>query len=737
MPLPPGAISAVAGPQAAAADDGHGAVVVDVDEAVHGVYAAVQYVKEGAKEGPAAVWTQFQDEARHWHDAPLGTVRDTAMPHGMADFALGLGVGGVLLPLGLIAAKAGFDEMREARQRDKELAARQRQVREVRNELQRERLFRTAEAAAGAIEARDPTLGWLQHQEQSLEDLGFARQQNRRGGQIALGSLWSGGAIAASVAVKAGTQVPLVSIAQGASGAGSLAAAGGAAGAAATAAGVAGTFVLGPLAALGAGYLGWNFHRKTSEKQRNLRQSLAQVRPYLEAVKAQFGDEGMPAAQQRYQHFFEVKSRQREEFYRNFNRLNKVFLAGSAVYASGALGKAALGAAALGSAAVAAHPIGLAAVVALGTVGGVAMGAGSVQFLTGHPKQHRYDGYFTADHARLDRQFLAAVDVLLPPEQQHQGLELRAGLYHALERSESQRQDFLQCVASQLDKHQGRRAWSTDERPAGPRAGVAVPAPSLMRRVGAGVRGAASFGKGLVQHHNLTGAKAAARHTYGEHTDRLTLHRLAEWAQDRASFPEQVAFMHSQLGLLHDSLQAKVELRRGIALPELDGLLEGADLDAIDLNPADLRQGQAALASFIQGQRDGTARDRQLLDEVVALMGRLNGIRRDKAEPPAQDMAALREHFMQLQAGNPGDAQQIHRDCETPQGQVASARRFAKFLKRDAPKQFKNLRGMLLETEMQAARTRELAAGLYTQQRQWQVAPQPVRHPETAIPASR
>jgi hypothetical protein len=75
MPLPPGAaISAVAGPQAAAADDGHGAVVVDVDEAVHGVYAAVQYVKEGAKEGPAAVWSQFQDEARHWHDAPLGVL---------------------------------------------------------------------------------------------------------------------------------------------------------------------------------------------------------------------------------------------------------------------------------------------------------------------------------------------------------------------------------------------------------------------------------------------------------------------------------------------------------------------------------------------------------------------------------------------------------------------------------------------------------------------------------------
>lgn len=74
---------------------------------------------------------------------------------------------------------------------------------------------------------------------------------------MALGSLWSGGAIAASVAVKAGTQIPLVGIAQSDSGAGSLAAAGGAAGAAATAAGVAGTFVLGPLAALGAGYLGW------------------------------------------------------------------------------------------------------------------------------------------------------------------------------------------------------------------------------------------------------------------------------------------------------------------------------------------------------------------------------------------------------------------------------------------------------------------------------------------------
>jgi hypothetical protein len=690
-------------------DHGHGAIVVDVDEAVHGTYAAIAQLNVAAKKGPDAVLDQFRADARHWHDDPLGALGDGVVPHGAADFGLGLGVGGVLLPLGLVAAKAGIEEIVEARRNGKELAAAQREAEAVAAGLE---ALRSASAQAHQGPAALPeTAGWLAHHQQQAADLRVARQQNRRAGEVGLGSLLSGGAIAASVAAKAGTQVPLVAVAGGVGQAGPLVSAGAAAGTAATVAGAAGTFVLAPLAAAGAMYLGHRFVRKTGEKRRHLQQSLQLTRPFLDAVRAEHGADGLAPPMESYQHFFDVKSRQREDFYKSFNRLNKLFLAGSAIYASGALGKAALAAAALGGAAALAHPAGLAAVVALGTVGGLAMGAGSLQFLTGHPKQHRYDGYFRSDHARLDRTFLAAVDVLLPPTQGPlQGLELRAGLYHALEQGEQQRQDFLQDIASSLGKHQGRHAWSTDRPDAGTPPGTHTPGTSIARRVGAGLRGVASYGKGLVQHHSFAQAQAAAAGTYGKHTDRLTLHRLAGWAQDCDNFPAQMRFMRAQLQLLRDSLQVKVDVRAGIALPDAPALPGGPQA-------AEPPHEQAALAAFIQGQRDGLARDGERLVQVKDMLGVLEMAGRS-SRPDGPGMSMLRERFMRLQGGEPADAAQgveLRQQFAAPEAQAASARRFAKFLKRDAPRQFKDLRGMLLETEMQAARTRALAAELGAQ----------------------
>ncbi len=696
---------AVAGQLAAAGHGhGHGAVVVDLDEAVHGAYAAINYAKQALQEGPGAVWKEFKADSAEWLGHPLDGAKATTVPHGNLDFGLGVGVSAVLLPLAVMAIKAGLEELKEARAQGRVLAGRQDQV----NDLVA-RLTTVLDTAAGDPQAAQALQACLLQCRQESEDLGFARKQNRRAGETGLGSLLSGGAIAASVVAKMGLQVPLAVAAGGAGQIGTLAGTSAVAGTAATVAGIAGSLVLAPAAGLGAVYLGDRFVRKSAEKRKHLLQDTVPTRQYLADVKAALADPALQATFDRYHHFFETKSLQREKFYKQFHTLNKVFLAGSAVYASGALGKAAIAGAALAGAGTLAHPAGLAAVVALGALGGLVMGGGSVQFLTGHQKQGRYDGYFLGNHARLDRDFLAAADILHPgPQAEQAGVALRASVYETLQDNERSRQDFLQDIADQLGKYQGRIAYSTDPAGAGS-ARKTEHRPSRAERIAARVGAAGTFMQKLVRDGSVTKAMDAARASHASHTDRLTLHTLAEWVEDPAHFAAQAGFMQQQLARMVHSLEHKMALRQQV-FPSGPGVSLAAHAAAAAL-PQDA-ESVAPLQQFLDKQDQAMLHDQSLRAQALLLADELGQIARSGAggastsADPKAAMALARARFMCLHAGECHDPAKAEVDVR------ASSRGFAKFLRRDAPRQYKELRGLLLETEMQATRMRSLAAQL-------------------------
>lgn len=697
--------------------------VVDLDELVHGIYAAAVYGIQAAKNGPETLMAQFKEEATLWHDNALNAMKDGVLPHSEADFSLGLGVAGALAPLAVLALMAGIHEMAEARHTGKQLTDEQRRVAEMINSL---RQLQSREGTTPADIKREIEAFLAQHQEQK-DRLELASRQNELGGKIGLGSAWSGASILGGVGTKVGVQIPLVGVAHGVGGAADVAASSAAAGVAATAAGMAGSLVLGPLAGLGAAYLGYHFERKSSEKRKALLESTGPTRDYLRDVQQAQQRGQMPEVVEAYRHFFDTKSAQREKFYKNFNGLNRLFLAGSSVYASGAVGKACIAGLALGGVAVASHPIGLAALLAMGIAGGLTMGAGSLQFITGHGRQHRYDSYFMDDHPRLDRGFLAAAD-LLPPsseaQQQHAGVALRAHLYNTLRSDDLQRREFLRDVADKLGKHHGRSHRSTDL------AEVlnmrTQHRPSIAKRAQAWAAAAGTFVRKVVTGHGLRAAASAARASHARHTDRLAPRTLADWLVQPHNHQDQISFMLGQLQRHAADLEMRREMRemcfdpRGALAAQLAEQHNATDEE---------KKAKKQVAEFLGQQSRGALREGALLAHMRVLVDDLHALRNDPSAPrrlsrnngsseeasPALRLALARERFMCVQSGLCYDMSNNTANVQ------ASSRHLAEFLLKDWPDQYTTLRGQLLEAEMQATRLREKAAELAGQQ-----APNPI-----------
>lgn len=378
-------------------------VVIDLDEAVHGVYASTKYIISALKGNPQHILDEFSREANELANNTWTYLRDELVPHGIGEFAAGVGVSAIMLPLAYMAAKAGLEEMHHASHEIKDLkniqnklAGIQKNLEEMNGILESNYLKTEAKVVnskenviqrAVKQSKRDWKIGLCSFGSgvsigtKALSDIGL---------KISLGvqGLLTGkGFLAGSQVISASTPTALVT----------------------TVLGAVGTFMMGPLAGLFATGLGAYFTRKSTSKRNQLKTDFKVAAEQL-GLDPKTGKTQANSAKdsfKTYQDFMGRQGKRRISFFKGFTRWNKAFMIGSGLYAASATTKAVVAGLALGGlTAAASNPIGLGVITAVGTIGALGMGIASYCFITGHGKQGKYSKHTAGDDKLVDRDLL-------------------------------------------------------------------------------------------------------------------------------------------------------------------------------------------------------------------------------------------------------------------------------------------------------------------------------------------
>lgn len=649
---------------------GGGAIMVDLDEAIHGLYAAISYMAQSIKGGGDELMRQFVAETQQMHDAPMDWMQHTVMPHGASDFAVSLGVAGVLTPFSLMAIKAGIEEMLGAAHTHHELTERLEQLQQRADYLDP----LAAKFPAGSL----PAVAALSNQQQ-MSATQFSRQQNRDGGRIGAFSFSSGASIAGKMGMESVAKII-----------------GFAGGAVAPAVGVASTFALGPAAAVSATGLGGYMVHKSQKKAAAF---AAEQQATQQQVTRLMGQIEHQPALKHYSQFLDQKMAQHKHFFNNYRDWNKGFLAGSGIYTAGTLAKVGVGAAALAGGL--ADPTGATPIVLLALIaaGGGVMGASSHQFFTGHGRHQRYEGYHRDDDMELNRHFLSSVDLLNLQEGEDSplaGFSLRAAFFHQIAEREEGRQDFLQSVATQLGRQfSGQYSWTADtpevvakrgEKP-GKRQTLKNNLQRMQKNSGVRLSSAASFAREAVK-GNLRQGTAQAKETWNHQRPELSKTQLRRYL---AAGGDEV---HAQLtGMMRSALAGQITFSAAKRQAKLSAC-QTLSAHAQEVNLENKEDALQLQKLMVQLEHD-LQQDNQWHSQLLAVESAL------KQPQDASDWHQTLSRFVTLQSGKPYDP-----DAAAPEPE-ASYQALASYLLKDAPTRYRDLRGKLLETELESTRLKD------------------------------
>lgn len=412
---------------------GGGVVQADLDEAAHSVYVIYKY---GHKAASQLSFNELQhdisDEAALISSDPKGWLRAQVSQTGRADTVIDFGLSAVIVPLSMLAIKAGIEETQEALQHHASLTATRNKI--IGN-LQSFQLVSSDDLSQNIISSQAKEI-----EQQDLMAIDSALKHNFYNGGIGCNSLLSGGAIFTKVIQDTTLKVVTLYTAQT-----------GALTTATTVIGVAGTVVLGPIAALAAVGMGGFFVHQA----RQVAEELAQDRQISTTISAsKLSQASKP--EQVYQAFIDHEFTARESFVGSFKRWNMGFLAGACGYALSAVAKAVIGIAALsGTAVFLATPVGLAIILGLGIAGGITMGVCSWQFLMSHGKSKQHQAYRLQELAFLGRRFDSLQTVHADSDAQTVP-SVRVALYDFISQRDLLNQGFLHTIACERNKF---RQW--------------------------------------------------------------------------------------------------------------------------------------------------------------------------------------------------------------------------------------------------------------------------------------
>ncbi|RXZ38881.1 hypothetical protein D9O50_05145 [Oxalobacteraceae bacterium CAVE-383] len=677
-----------------------GIIAVDLDEAIHGLYTAVAYTKNACANGFGALGETMTRDATLWANDPATWLAQSAQSHGAADVTLAGIVTVALVPFALMALHAGISEMRESRAQGKILGLEVARSREFLDTL--DKLSASLPAAAtpkfqNLVDAAKKTCA------QQLEDLQHFKRKNQENGQIGFYSAMSGGSIAAKATLDLGAKV------------GSLSLAGTAATALATTVGAAGA-ILSPIAAASAVGLGAKMVIKSNAALKKFAPVAARLTNRLESDTALGPLSRETAGKHDYLEFLPKKLRQRLHFFRDYAQKNKRFLFGSILYATCATVSFGLTAAALVGAGIALGPIGMGILIAGGIAGGMLMGRYSSQFLFGHGRMHRYENYSVSDDPELDRHFLGAIETFTdknPNIAKTAGIDLRAAFYKQAATRDELRQDFLSEVGGDLGKryHQALSHSTDSDEVRAKRGGMQSKWDVLCATVQKKYEGAAGYSRACMNYldnvlhmRGHAAAKASAGALRQKIKPYLSVGNLQDWLHEPANHPKQIALMHNSLKAQIDYLRKKTALR-------LEMYMHGNNIQALRSPRPDGAAAVTVEASITS--TDYTASQHALLEKLAApfvrdadMLGQTENLQAELAQyqktssdrPSRPALAKITSRFLSLQCGLPYDP-----DGEIPdirQSQAALAHYYLK----EAPGRYRNLRGLLVDAELQATR---------------------------------
>jgi hypothetical protein len=656
--------------------------LIDMDEAAHALESAAGNVRVILQKGFSNLIEQLNKEAAELTNDTWQAIANSVVPKGKLGFGMSLGIAVPTVGFGALAAKAGWGEKEEATHEE------QPEIDDLRKNLLSEladlrvllnptsNAEQLAQAKAGVTDRM--LRAKVVQKQQNLNDVELANSQNHLAKHFGWGGFLSGASIGIGLALKAIEQIGLKLGAGGIDQIAELVKTQAAAKHSATVVGFLNTMLTSPGAAVGAVYLGVAATRKAGEKRAQIKQDAATTDRYLADVNKALQDDTLKARATTWGKAAAEMAGKVQGYFSWYQPANKVFLASTPLYLTSVYTKSAVVVASLvGLGKYVANPATLGIPTAVGLVGGLGMLAGSWQFLTGHGKQHELDHSFLGSHLKLDRDFLSSLDVMLPTSDESDdetvgaGAQLRAHLYDALQQNEDRRVKFMQQIAI--------RASQPDDS-------VDLEA-------------------------NDTTQSTQTSQTKGT----LNAETLTAWLEKTSNWPVQIEYMVDQLSRHQNYTEHKISLRNQVfpSGPEIELVASELQMAELPANAQDAHKGMEALTRFLSSQVKSSRRDQEISGQTTLLCDDLTKLKKELLQPENQDfnaeelsslMALFRERFVCLQTGARYDVAKREVNAE------ASLEQYTHFLNNEAPEQHKNLRNLLLETELQASRIRKLAA---------------------------
>ncbi len=480
-----------------------------------------------------------------------------------------------------------------------------------------------------------------------------------------------------------------------------------AAGLAAASAGIA-SAALGVPAGIGSAGYGWYMMKKAEQQRQFFKQAYKKLMPMLKVRGIEMTHTRKLSAniEAPYLHFLNTKLRQRIVFLRWFSRFSKGLFSGGFTSGAIAIAKAiALTATVAGASAVLANPVVPILLVVLGAVGLSITAISSQQVFYRHTKHKRYYHQRMSDDPELNRAWLSTIDIW-HDEQSKKGFALRAHFYQMIDKRETRRQEWLASIALRSASEQPHYfepiQYSTDT------SSLVTPiANSLPKKMAAKVRTgglrAAAWTQSMIKSPSLRSANTASRSARNAPGTILNTEAVAAWLSDPNNRQRKIEWMRSFISDQKEFVAYKLKSREEVYQQRLAAKTQlMPDAFAKAASKLDTTAPEK-LHELLQQFDTDYQKDKRFKEDLASLDVLLTQLEEQPSKRTdlhgMPSLQQLQTWFIELQHG---------RVWETSKSYFAAGTddKLAHYLLKGAALRARELRGMLLETELDAASIR-------------------------------